>query len=215
MAAKAYMEEVKNPALIGLTGVYCAGKNHVAALLEKRGFEVLDVDKLGHRAIEAEKEAITARFGSDILAPDGSVDRQLLGRKVFGRPGELAALEGIVHPVVQTMTTAWINERAGKTRIINAALLHRSIAFATLDSIILVTAPFLTRLLRAKKRDGLSFKELFKRFRSQKDFSSQYLSRKSDIHIVENRGYCAFFSRFTQKRLERRIDRLLLLLEKH
>jgi dephospho-CoA kinase len=112
------------------------------------------------------------------------------------------------------MTGAWINERAGKPRVINAALLHRSMAFAELGHIILVKAPLLTRLFRARKRDGLSFKELFKRFKSQGDFTSQYLSRKSDIHIVENRGFCTFFSRFNQKRLERRIDRLLLLLEK-
>jgi dephospho-CoA kinase len=208
------MGKVKVPALIGLTGVYCAGKNHVAALLEKRGFEVLDVDKLGHRAIELEKDVIAARFGPDILDSDGTINRQRLGRKVFGRSGELAALEGIVHPAVQKMTSAWIDERAGKALVINAALLHRSIAFANLDRIILVKAPLLTRLFRARKRDGLSLKELGKRFKSQKDFTSQYLSRKSDIHIVENRGYCTFFSRFNQKLLERRIDRLLLLLEK-
>ncbi|MDR1429967.1 MAG: dephospho-CoA kinase [Spirochaetaceae bacterium] len=200
--------------LIGLTGVYCAGKNHVASLLEKRGFEVLDVDKLGHRVIELEKESITARFGSDILSAGGTVDRQLLGRKVFGRPGELAALEGIVHPVVQKMTGEWIDRGTGKALVINAALLHRSMAFAKLDGIILVKAPFLVRLLRARKRDRLSLKELLTRFKSQKNFISQYLSRKSDIHIVENRGYCTFFSRFNQKQLERRIDRLLLLLEK-
>jgi dephospho-CoA kinase len=208
------MQKAKGPALIGLTGVYCAGKNHVAALLEKRGFEVLDVDKLGHRVIELEKERITARFGDGILGPDGTVDRQLLGRRVFGRPEELAALEGIVHPVVQEMTAAWIDRGTGKPLIINAALLHRSTAFAKLDSIILVEAPYLVRLLRARKRDGLPLKELFKRFKSQKHFISQYLSRKSDIHIVENRGYCTVFSRFNQKQLERRIDRLLLLLEK-
>ncbi|MDR1211978.1 MAG: dephospho-CoA kinase [Spirochaetaceae bacterium] len=208
------MQRAKGPALIGLTGVYCAGKNHVAALLEQRGFEVLDVDKLGHRAIECEKERITARFGPGILGPDGKVDRQLLGREVFGRPEELAALEGIVHPVVQEMTAAWINEKAGKPLVINAALLHRSAAFTKLDCVILVKAPFLVRLLRARKRDGLPLKELFTRFKSQKHFISQYLSRKSDIHIVENRGYCTFFARFNQKQLERRIDRLLLLLEK-
>ena len=57
--------------IIGLTGTYCAGKNHVAGLLEKRGLAVLDVDKLGHQAIAEEKEAIVARFGAGILTRRG------------------------------------------------------------------------------------------------------------------------------------------------
>jgi dephospho-CoA kinase len=69
--------------ILGLTGLYCSGKNHVAALLERRGLPVLDVDKLGHIAIENKKADICARFGDDILNPDGSVNRRLLGEKVF------------------------------------------------------------------------------------------------------------------------------------
>jgi len=37
--------------IIGLTGGYCAGKNEVARILEKYGWEVADVDKLGHAAL--------------------------------------------------------------------------------------------------------------------------------------------------------------------
>jgi dephospho-CoA kinase len=52
-----------------------------------------------------------------------------------------------------------------------------------------VEAPFLTRLFRAKRRDKLPFRELFKRFASQKGFASQYYQKKADIFKVENRGY--------------------------
>jgi hypothetical protein len=69
--------------LIGLTGKYCAGKNHVAALLEARGFEVLDVDKLGHKATEDQKEAIVGLFGPGVLRQDGAVDRRVLGELTF------------------------------------------------------------------------------------------------------------------------------------
>jgi dephospho-CoA kinase len=41
-------------------GAYCTGKNYVGRLMEARGLPVLDVNKLGHRAIEAEREAIVA-----------------------------------------------------------------------------------------------------------------------------------------------------------
>ena len=185
--------------LIGLTGAYCAGKNHVAALLEQRGLPTLDVDKLGYAAIEAEKAAICARFGDDIRRPDNTVDRRRLGEKVFGKPGELAALEAIVHPSANRLTEEWIAAQGGKTCVINAALLHRSTVFERLDRVILVTAPFLIRLLRAKKRDRLPWRVLLKRFASQRNFTSQYLAGKADIYRVENSGF----------HLESRIDAIL------
>ena len=111
--------------LIGLTGTYCAGKNHVAALLERRGLPVLDVDKLGYTAIESEKAAIIARFGRELLRPDGTIDRRRLGARVFGRPEELAALEALVHPVANRLTGEWVAAQGGKPCVINAALIHR------------------------------------------------------------------------------------------
>jgi dephospho-CoA kinase len=198
--------------LVGLTGTYCAGKNYVARLLEERGFEVLDVDKLGHQVLEEEKEAIAGLFGPGVLNASGKVDRKALGAAVFGNAGALAALENIVHPGANRLADAWIRNGSPKPKVINAALLHRTAAFESLNHVILVRAPLITRLLRARKRDGLSFRALIKRFGSQKDFTAQYLSRKSDIHIVENRGFFTIFSRFNQKRLERQIDRLVLLL---
>jgi dephospho-CoA kinase len=197
------------PRIIGLTGMYCAGKNYVARLLEERGLPVLDVDALGHRAIEAEKEAIVQRFGPEILGEDGAVDRRALGTKVFGSPGELAALEGIVHPAANRLTENWIAGIPEGPCVINAALLHRSTAFSRLDFIIIVQAPLLTRLLRARRRDGLRILPLIRRFKSQKKFMSQYLSSNTDIYRVNNWGYSSIDFRIHMGALERRIDDIL------
>jgi len=196
--------------LIGLTGTYCAGKNHVAALLEARGLPVLDVDKLGYKVLEIEKETIFAQFGGDLRTADGSVDRRLLGQRVFGKPEKLAALEAIVHPAANRLTTEWVAERdrAGdRAYVINAALLHRTPVFARLDRIILVTAPYFTRLIRAKRRDKLSWKEILKRFTSQKDFNSQYLTKNAEIYRVENPGLTGAGK--PGKKLERRLEKFI------
>jgi dephospho-CoA kinase len=195
--------------IIGLTGTCCAGKNFIAQLLKERGLPVLDVDKQGHEALETEKEAVLARFGGEIIDPSGRVDRKRLGEKVFGKPLELAALEGIVHPAVNRMTDQWIKERNSGPCVINAALLHRSSAFQTLDAVIIVEAPFLTRLLRARRRDHLPWAALLKRFRSQTKYTSQYLSKKTDIYRVENRGYFSFGAERRQAALKNRIDSIL------
>jgi dephospho-CoA kinase len=194
------------PKLIGLTGTYCAGKNYVGALLEERGLPVLDVDKLGHRAIETEREAILERFGEEILGPGGAIDRRRLGAKVFGDSAGLEALQNIVHPAANRMTDAWIAEQGGKPCVINAALLHKSSAFPRLSHIILVQAPALTRLLRARKRDGLPLGQLLTRFRSQKQFIAQYFAGKDDIYVIENRGYFGLRSARNGKRMETKIN---------
>jgi len=207
--------------IIGLTGAYCAGKNHVAALIEARGLPVLDVDKLGHKAIELEKDKIITLFGLDSLGSrynnsyssnnissyDSSCFRRLLGQIVYKNPEKLAALEAIVHPMANRLTDEWVAAQNGHC-VVNAALLHRSSMFDKLDKIILVKAPFLTRLFRARKRDKLPWKEIFKRFKSQKDFYKQYLSINArafsaEIHIVENPGIRGAL------KLERRIDKIL------
>lgn len=197
------------PKLIGLTGQYCAGKNHVASILEARGIPVLDVDKLGHLALEQEKAAITARFGTDILNADGSINRKALGARVFGNPGDLADLEAIVHPRANQLTEAWIASRTEPALAINAALLHRSAAFQKLTCIIIVQAGLLTRLFRAKKRDKLPLFELLKRFKSQHQFNAQYFQGNADTYIVKNRGVLGTCARWHRHQLERRIDAIL------
>jgi len=202
---------VNGKKIIGLTGVYCSGKNHVALLLEQRGLPVLDADKLGHKVIELEKEHILARFGGDILDEGGLIDRRRLSAKVFGKPGELAALEEIIHPRVNKETQEWINTGGEKACVINAALLHRSTVFETMNAIIIVEAPFLVRLLRARKRDHLPWLALLKRFQSQSNFTSQYSREKTDIYRVGNSGYFGFRTSFLRKKLENRIDEILSL----
>jgi dephospho-CoA kinase len=192
--------------IIGLTGKNCAGKNHIAAILEARGLPVLDVDKLGYQALETEKETIFAQFGSDLQNADGSVNRRLLGQRTFGKPEKLVTLEAIVHPPVNRLIEEWIKNR-DKACVINAALLHKAAIFNRLDRIILVKAPFFTCLLRAKRRDNLSLTEILRRFASQKDFNSQYLSKNAEIYRVENPGLSG--SRKLRKKLECRIDKLI------
>ncbi|MFA6506348.1 MAG: dephospho-CoA kinase [Treponemataceae bacterium] len=195
--------------LLGLTGQYCAGKNHIAKFLEARGFEVLDVDKLGHQAIEEERDSIVERFGPGVLRADGTVDRKVLGSMVFGKAEKLAELEGLIHPAANRLTERWIQARNGKNLVVNAALLHRSSVFSLFDCVILVKAALLTRLFRALKRDKLPISTLIERFRSQEHFESQYYANKTDIYIVRNEGSFGLCAAHRARALGRRIDSIL------
>ena len=92
--------------VVGLTGGIGVGKSTVAAMLEKLGAEVIDVDGLGRQVIAAQGsavDAIVARFGDHVRADDGSIDRPALAKIVFGDADALAALNAISHPAINEL----------------------------------------------------------------------------------------------------------------
>jgi dephospho-CoA kinase len=88
---------------VALTGGIATGKSHVLEQCRLHGLACVDADELAHGVTAAETEAtaaIAARFGADVLAPDGSVDRSKLGPVVFADPSARRDLDAIVHPAV-------------------------------------------------------------------------------------------------------------------
>src|SRR5437879_5271384 len=89
---------------VALTGNIAAGKSTVVELLRRWGATIIDADELTRQAQAPGGEvlaAIARRFGSDVLAPDGSLDRAALRSKVMGDQAGLDALNAIVHPAVR------------------------------------------------------------------------------------------------------------------
>jgi dephospho-CoA kinase len=188
----------------GLTGLSCAGKNYVAHIFEQHGFSVLDADRIAHDALNEAGDAVRSRWGGGILNADGTINRAALGKKVFGKSDELAALEALTHPLINKKTLDWLSENDGGPCLFNAPLLHKSAVFDRLDCVIIVSAPFLIRLLRAKRRDKRSFADIIKRFTSQKNFSVQYSRKNTDTYTIEN-GWAELFA---PKALEKRVEEL-------
>src|SRR5882672_10485660 len=88
---------------VALTGGIATGKSHVLDRFRNHGVPCLDADALVHGVESAGTEAtqaIAARFGADVLAADGSVDRRKLAPIVFADPTARRDLEAIVHPAV-------------------------------------------------------------------------------------------------------------------
>jgi dephospho-CoA kinase len=89
--------------LVGLTGGIGAGKSTVAALLAAKGAVVLDADGITRelqRPGTPVFDAMVERFGSTILAADGTLDRAAVAAMVFSDAGAKKELEAIVHPAV-------------------------------------------------------------------------------------------------------------------
>src|SRR5512142_1836709 len=67
---------------VALTGGIATGKSYVLDRFRARGVPCLDADALAHGVMAAGTEAaqaIAARFGTQVVAADGTIDRRRLG----------------------------------------------------------------------------------------------------------------------------------------
>lgn len=115
--------------VIGLTGGIASGKSTVTRFFADRGVPVIDADILGHRTYEPGSPtfvAVVEAFGPELVAADGTIDRRVLGGKVFGKPDELKRLTDIVWPGIRRLATdeiADLTEKGHPLVVLEAAVL--------------------------------------------------------------------------------------------
>ena len=147
--------------LVGLTGNIGSGKSTVAQLLSERGATIIDADVLSRRAVEVGTpafRAIVERWGTSILAADGAIDRGALRRTVFSDSAQLEQLNRIVHPAVERMRVALVEQarqRGDRVVVCDIPLLFEKKMTGKFDRIVLVDAPRPVRLDRLVRERGL------------------------------------------------------------
>jgi dephospho-CoA kinase len=147
---------------VALTGGAATGKSYVLDQFRRAGIPVLVADDLAHGVTAVGTEAtaaIAARFGADIIAPDGSVNRDALGAIVFADEAARRELEAIVHPAVYRAIEAGMRAFAklGQSTLAVAEipLLYETGHSAEFDRVIVTTCSDDLQLRRLAAR-GLS-----------------------------------------------------------
>src|SRR3954471_24920803 len=149
---------------IALTGNIASGKSTVIALFQKWGATIIDADVLAREAQapgSAVLAAIASRFGANVLARDGSLDRAALRAKVIGDEAALTALNTIVHPAVQQRRLELQRAAAdrGDAIVVNdIPLLFEVLDPAQFDAVVLIDAPAASNCAGSStsKRSGMS-----------------------------------------------------------
>jgi dephospho-CoA kinase len=88
---------------LGLTGGIGSGKSTVSRELAALGAVVVDADLVAREVVETGTPGLAAvveAFGPQVLLPDGTLDREALGKVVFGDDEARARLSGILHPLI-------------------------------------------------------------------------------------------------------------------
>jgi len=188
--------------LVGLTGGIGSGKSTVARMLEERGAVVFDADLLAREAVEPGTQGHTAvieRFGADVLAPGGELDREALASIVFADPSARRDLEQIVHPEVRRLFAEGSEAYRDTDRIVvfSAPLLVESGMHTAFEILVVVSATVATQIQRLMRQRGMSEPSIRARIDAQAPLEDK--AAVADF-LVDNEG--------TLAELESQVERL-------
>ena len=176
---------------IGITGPTGAGKTTALNALEALGAHIIDCDAVYHDLLERSqplRQALTGRFGPDILDREGRVDRKRLGSVVFGDPRALEELNAITHRSILEeidRQCAQALERGCPAVGIDAIALIESGVGETCDAVVGVLAPPEVRVQRIMAREGIPESYARRRVEAQKE--DDFFRNNCD-YILNNDG---------------------------
>jgi dephospho-CoA kinase len=142
---------------IGLTGGIASGKSTVAARFAQLGVPVVDADEVARAVVVPGQPGlgdILKRFGSGVLAANGTLDRRTLRDLIFADPASRRDLEAILHPRVRAEMERREHAAVGPYVVMAIPLLVESGTRDQIDRILLIDADEALQLDRAMARDG-------------------------------------------------------------
>ncbi len=177
--------------IIGLTGPSGSGKGTAAVLLLKHGIPSIDTDKVYRKILIPPSQCLDElreAFGSEVIRPDGTLDRRALASVVFADREMLALLNSVTHKYILARTQkriAYRRRTGANAVIVDAPALFEAGFDEKCDFVITVTASREARIERIMQRDGFDRAAAERRIDGQppEDF---YTSRSD--YTVSNNG---------------------------
>ncbi|MBO6770395.1 MULTISPECIES: dephospho-CoA kinase [unclassified Thalassospira] len=146
--------------ILGLTGSIGMGKSTAAAMFRYLGVPVHDADATNHLLMAPGGPAFDQVISAfpEVLR-DGRIDRQMLGKIVFGDGRALKKLESILHPLIRAAEIRFLRSQrmlGRKLVVLDIPLLYETGGEKRCDIVAVVSAPGFVQRQRVLARQGMT-----------------------------------------------------------
>lgn len=145
--------------VLGLTGGIGCGKSAVSAVFESQGITVVDADIIARQVVAPKStglNAIIARFGSDILNQDQTLNRSKLRALIFADDAKKQWLNNLLHPLIREKILTDLQSATSPYVILVAPLLFENGLDKYCQRTLLIDVPVAVQLARTMARDNIS-----------------------------------------------------------
>jgi len=170
---------------VALTGSIATGKSSTVAILAGFGFHIIDADKIAHKILDEQYQAIGELFGEKLVR-EGKVDRKALGAIVFSDSNKRKKLEALLHPLIykEIEGLSAQQDRLGKPYFIDIPLFFEGGRYPIKKSLVVYTTKK-QQLERLMQREGYTKEEALNRIQTQIPVEEK---RKLASYVIDNSG---------------------------
>lgn len=187
------------PYVVALSGGVASGKSTIANLFAQLGVPIIDADIIARQVVEVGTEAlaqIVKHFSTEILLPNGELDRSQLREIIFNNDHERLWLNNLLHPIIHKITEQQIAKQTAPYVIWVVPLLIENNLHQLADRVLMVDIPETLQMERLINRDKIS-ESLAKRMILTQVPLAERLSYADDI--IVNNGNLASLSEQVNK----------------
>ncbi|HHQ4651857.1 TPA: dephospho-CoA kinase [Aeromonas hydrophila] len=145
--------------VVAITGGIGSGKTTVANQFAELGIEVVDADVIAREVVEPGTPALAAiadHFGSEVITPDGQLDRRRLRERVFTDPQAKGWLNALLHPLIRTEMHRQCAAARSPYCLLVVPLLVENRLTALANRVLVIDVDEATQIERTCRRDGVS-----------------------------------------------------------
>jgi len=176
--------------IIGLTGGIASGKSTISRILAGLGAYIIDADEIAHTVVMPNQPAwhdIVNHFGREILLPDGTINRKVLGEKIFKDKQQRLALEKITHHYIKDQVqkqVAHAKISGAQIVVLDIPLLFETGWQKMVDETWVVYVEEEVQLARLMARNELTNRQAMDRIGSQMSLAEK--AKQADVVIDNN-----------------------------
>jgi len=148
----------ENPGMlvIGVTGGIGSGKTAATDRFREQGITIVDADLAARIIVEPGTialEKIREHFGSQMITPEGTLDRKALRKVVFADPEQRKWLEQLTHPLIGQEILRQIQASRSPYTILVSPLLFESGQYRLATRTLVIDVPVDLQISRTLNRD--------------------------------------------------------------